>query len=94
MKAATYLVLLMLITVALDLPAGIGAGLQEKRPATWAQPIVMEGVPNLHRVSDALYRSAQPTAAGMRHLRKMGVKTIVSLRSFHSDRDEIGDTGL
>jgi len=30
----------------------------------------------------------------MRELEKMGVKTIVNLRWFHSDRDEIGDTPL
>jgi len=65
-----------------------------ERPPKWAQPIRMDGVPNLHKVSDVLYRSAQPTDEGMRNLKKMGVETIVNLRSFHSDRDEIGDTGL
>ena len=64
------------------------------RPATWAQPIKMEGVPNLHKVNEVLYRSAQPTATGMRNLKEMGVLTIVNLRSFHSDRSEIGDSGL
>ncbi len=64
------------------------------RPAAWAEPIEMTGVPNLHKVSDALYRSAQPTAEGMRNLKELGVKTIINLRSFHSDRGEIGETGL
>jgi protein tyrosine/serine phosphatase len=54
----------------------------------------MKGVPNLHKVSDTLYRSAQPSSEGMRNLRAIGVETIVNLRSFHSDRQEIGDTGL
>jgi len=54
----------------------------------------MKGVPNLHKVSDTLYRSAQPSAEGMANLKKMGIRTIVNLRSFHSDRDEIGETGL
>ncbi len=67
---------------------------QTNRPASWATPIVLEGVPNLHRVSDGLYRSAQPTATGMERLKKLGIKTVVNLRSFHSDRDEIGSTGL
>jgi len=67
---------------------------QPNRPPHWAQPIQMKGVPNLHKVSDTLYRSAQPSAEGMRNLRAMGVETIVNLRSFHSDRHEIGDTGL
>jgi protein tyrosine/serine phosphatase len=30
----------------------------------------------------------------MRQLKKLGVKTVVSLRTFHSDRAMIGDTGL
>jgi len=30
----------------------------------------------------------------MQNLKKLGVKTIISLRSLHSDRDEIGDAGL
>ena len=64
------------------------------RPAHWAKPMQMEGVPNLHKVSDTLYRSAQPSAEGMKNLKAMGIKTVINLRSFHSDRDEIGDTGL
>jgi len=64
------------------------------RPASWAQPIKLNGVSNLHKVSDDLYRSAQPTAQGMQNLKQMGIETIVNLRSFHSDRDEIGKTGL
>jgi protein tyrosine phosphatase (PTP) superfamily phosphohydrolase (DUF442 family) len=64
------------------------------RPAHWAQPIRLEGVPNLHKVSDALYRSAQPSSEGMKNLKAMGIETIVNLRSFHSDRDKIKETGL
>ena len=65
-----------------------------KRPDKWARPIELSGVPNFHQVSTNLYRSAQPTAEGMKALKKRGIHTIVNLRSFHSDRDEIGDTGL
>jgi protein tyrosine phosphatase (PTP) superfamily phosphohydrolase (DUF442 family) len=66
-----------------------------ERPAKWAEPMQMDGVTNLHKVSDTLYRSAQPTAEGMKNLKdKLGIKTIISLRSFHSDRDEIGKTEL
>jgi len=64
------------------------------RPAQWAERIQLKGVPNLHRVSDTLYRSAQPSAEGMKNLKAMGIETIVNLRSFHSDRDKIKGTGL
>ncbi len=66
----------------------------EPRPAHWAEPIEVAGVPNLHQVSQTLFRSAQPSKLGMRNLKEMGIETVVNLRSFHSDRDEIGDTGL
>ena len=64
------------------------------RPTSWAQPLTLEGVPNLHQVCSNLYRSAQPTAQGMRNMKEKGVATIVNLRSFHSDRDELEGTGL
>ena len=72
----------------------LGSDSPTDRPESWAQPVKLDGVPNLYKVRDNLYRSAQPTAQGMKNLKKMGIETIVNLRSFHSDRDEIGNTGL
>jgi len=60
----------------------------------WAERIELPGLPNLHKISDDLYRGAQPTAKGMKQLEKLGVKTIVNLRIIHSDSDEIKGTGL
>ena len=74
--------------------AAVAAAEPAGRPATWARPVALEGVPNLHEVSAQLFRSAQPTAQGMRNLKQQGIATVVCLRSFHSDRDEIGDTEL
>jgi protein tyrosine phosphatase (PTP) superfamily phosphohydrolase (DUF442 family) len=64
------------------------------RPKAWAQPVKLQGVENLYRVSEKLYRGDQPSPEGMRNLKDLGLKTIINLRSFHSDRDEIGGTGL
>lgn len=64
------------------------------RPVEWARPIVRDGLPNFRKVSQDLYRGAQPTAAGVRQLKDMGIKTIINLRSFHSDKDEIGDVEI
>jgi protein tyrosine phosphatase (PTP) superfamily phosphohydrolase (DUF442 family) len=94
MKTIRALSMLMLILTMLIAAGDAVADSQGGRPANWAQPVVMKGVPNLHRVSETLYRSAQPTPEGMKNLKETGMKTIVNLRSFHSDRDEIGDTGL
>jgi protein tyrosine/serine phosphatase len=75
---------------------------QESRPATpaaarpsrWAEPITLEGVPNLHRLTPLLYRSEQPTALGMRNLEKLGIRTIINLRAFNDDADEVRGTSL
>lgn len=72
----------------------VASASETDRPESWAQPIKLDGVPNLHKVGDNLYRSAQPTAQGMKNLKKMGIETIVNLRSFNSDRNLMGYTGL
>ncbi|CAK8721450.1 Protein tyrosine/serine phosphatase [Candidatus Electrothrix aarhusensis] len=56
--------------------------------------IDMKGVLNFHKLSDTLYRSEQPSAEGFANLKAMGIKTIINLRSFHSDRDEIERSGI
>lgn len=64
------------------------------RPPEWAEPLALEGAPNLHKVTETLYRSAQPTAEGMKNLEKLGIRTVINLRAFHSDADEIAGTKL
>jgi protein tyrosine/serine phosphatase len=61
---------------------------------TWAVRIEKPGLPNLCRVSDDLYRGAQPTAEGFRQLKAMGVRTVINLRSLYNDRERIAGTGL
>ncbi len=51
------------------------------RPVQWAEPVEMEGVSNLHRISPTLYRSEQPTALGMKNLEKLGIRTVINLRA-------------
>jgi protein tyrosine phosphatase (PTP) superfamily phosphohydrolase (DUF442 family) len=54
----------------------------------------LPGLTNFARVSDVLYRGAQPTAEGFRTLKGMGIKTVINLRSMHSDRPLLAGTGL
>ena len=89
MKWTTGTAIFLILTTSL-----LAAEIAPVRPDNWAQPVLVKGVSNLHKVSEDLYRSAQPTAEGMKNLKHMGIETIISLRSFHSDRDEIADTGL
>ncbi|MCB9655052.1 MAG: dual specificity protein phosphatase family protein [Deltaproteobacteria bacterium] len=59
------------------------------RDLRWATPLDEPSLPNLHRVSDVLYRGAQPDDdAGFVELKRLGIKTVVNLRAFHSDRSE------
>ncbi len=64
------------------------------RDTNWANRIEQPGLPNLHRISDNLYRCAQPNAQGMRAAEKLGIKTVISLRALHSDKDELISTKL
>jgi protein tyrosine/serine phosphatase len=63
---------------------------QMHRPPEWATPIEKNGIQNFHRISENLYRGEKPTAIGIKQLKDMGIKTIIDLRSFSSDKDEIG----
>lgn len=55
------------------------------RPANWATQLNHPGLSNFYEVTTNLYRGAQPTAQGMTELHAMGIKTVLNLRSFHSD---------
>lgn len=87
-----HLILILISTLFISFAYGVET--PQPRPKKWAAPVELAGAPNLHQVSKDLYRSAQPTSAGMRNLKNKGVKTIVNLRSFHSDRKKIAGLGL
>lgn len=64
------------------------------RPAEWATQLELPGVENLFRVSDDLYRGAQPEDGGFAGLAKLGIKTVVNLRSMHSERKQAAKAGM
>ena len=84
----------MATTAGTESTAPTTASASEPRPAHWAHPLTKPGLPNLYQVSDDLYRGAQPTAAGMGELVTMKVRTVINLRSLHSDRRLIGSHSL
>ena len=57
-------------------------------------PSEVQGVPNFRRVSEDLLRGGQPSLAGFRALKALGVKTVVNLRHYHSDRHMTERAGL
>ena len=62
------------------------------RPAEWAVPVDQDL--NLHRITPRFYRSARLEASDLPQLRALGVRTVVSLRAFHSDEDLLEDSGI
>ena len=75
-------------------PADAAKPAAPARDPRWAVPITLEGVPNLHRISESLYRSEQPTALGMKNLEKLGIRTVINLRFFNNDKKEVEGTSL
>jgi protein tyrosine/serine phosphatase len=93
--ASVTVVLASAITVVPVLAEKPVAAAADARPANWAQPVPLQGVPNLNRVTPTFYRSAQPLKAGFPTLGpSTGIKTVVSLRAFHSDAKLAKSTDL
>ena len=66
----------------------------ESHKTSWVEPIAIEGLPNSYCIGPGLYRGAQPTMTGFERLQKLGIKTIINLRSFHSDKKEVMKLGI
>jgi protein tyrosine/serine phosphatase len=57
-----------------------GSTLADARPGDWAEPVVHDALPNLHRVTPAIYRSAQPREGAQDALNELGIRSVISLR--------------
>jgi tyrosine-protein phosphatase SIW14 len=64
------------------------------RSEHWAIPIEQEGLPNLYKVSDALYRGAQPGKEAFAELKKLGIKTVVNLKRSNREQKYVEQAGL
>ena len=51
----------------------------------WAQPLEMPGLPNLHKVSETVYRSAQPESGAFESAQKLGIRTILNIQLLDQD---------
>ncbi|MCA1862330.1 dual specificity protein phosphatase family protein [Janthinobacterium sp. HSC-3S05] len=87
---SSYLLLLSLALAAGS--AGAQAPLPPQRNAEWATPLPQ--VSNLHQVTPVLYRSARLDSSDVAQLQALGVKTVISLRSFHSDTQVLDGSGI
>ncbi len=64
------------------------------RPDTWGQPVIGSSLDNFFRISPDLYRSEQPTAAQIPDLKKFGIKSVLSLRHYHTDPHAFEGAGI
>lgn len=67
----------------------------QAQPA-YAPPVLIQvdGAKNCYKLSAELYRSGQPDDDGFKALEKLGIKSVLNLREYHSDKDEAEDTSL
>jgi len=54
----------------------------------------LPGLANLGRVAPGVYRGAQPEAAGYATLKKMGIMTVINLRTSMSERAAVEEAGM
>ena len=54
----------------------------------------LRGLSNVGRVSPGIYRGAQPLPEGYDTLKKMGVRTVINLRSKHSEKNTVEALGM
>jgi protein tyrosine phosphatase (PTP) superfamily phosphohydrolase (DUF442 family) len=73
-----------------------GSEVKESQPRSghWAPAIERGGLPNFYKVSDSLYRGAQPRKQGFEELKKLGIKTVVNLRRSHREQIAVKEAGL
>lgn len=98
MRKAKFLFFLsvLVLTLVIPLPSRccpiIPDG--ESNNVRWAEPIAIDGVPNLYCFGPGLYRGAQPGPNGFEKLQKLGIKTVINLRSFHSNKEAVRKLGI
>ena len=54
----------------------------------------LEGLSNVGRVSPGVYRGAQPAVEGYETLKRMGVKTVIDLRTSESEKQQVEAAGM
>lgn len=57
--------------------------------STFGTRVTLQGVPNFGKVTDTLYRGAQPTEEGFSNLSKLGINIVVDLRGAPASEREL-----
>lgn len=64
------------------------------RPELWGQPIIGANLQNLYLVDKGIYRSEQPDEEDINNLKSLGIKEVLNLREFHSDKDDMAEANF
>ena len=95
----TLCIMIVLCTSCAEL--GIGnSGVYEQytfdtprlRPDAWARPVLSSKLKNCFRVDNKLYRCSQPDKEGFEVLSRLGIREVLNLREYHSDKENTGLT--
>ena len=63
-------------------------------PSHWSKRIHVPGIARTYQVDAHLYRGGSPDAEGLAALKKLGVRTVISLRCFHDQEAGVRQAGL
>lgn len=86
--------LFLLAALVAAVVAGGGEIAPRPRPAEWATPMINASLENCYRVSEELFRCEQPEPKDAPALHALGVKSILSLRNYHSNPPELKAAGF
>ena len=89
-KLISISILVIFILTSCSAPAIVS----DIRPSGWSQKADVEGLSNLYKVDEHLYRSEQPHSLEMKKLQEFGIKTILNLRNTRNDNREAKATKL
>lgn len=89
LKISSFPTILFLISSCQTAKVGLSI-----RPSNWATKVELQGLNNMYKVDNDLYRSEQPNAKAMFLLDSMKIKTILNVRRIRNDRHEAKNTKL
>jgi protein tyrosine/serine phosphatase len=82
-----FLAILLVLPLPLFAQAAAPASAPPTFPSVHGQKLHLAGIPNAGKVTDVLYRGAQPKDVGLSELKMLGIRTIVDLRG--EDREKV-----
>lgn len=92
LKRATRSALVIQLTLAIAPLAQAEAAQASPRKAEWAQAV--DASHNLYLVDQNFYRSSALQPADIKTLKELDIRTVVNLRSFHSDEGLLKNTHI